>query len=447
MGKLFGTDGVRGIANKELTCELAYELGRAGGFVLAKTEKRPRVIIGRDTRISGQMIEAALVSGLCSVGVDSVSLGIIPTPGIAYLVRKYGVNAGVIISASHNPMEYNGIKFFSGDGYKLPDETEEEIEDIIINKKELPRPSGDGIGTLIYDGNALYDYLEFLKGIANSELNGFKIVLDCANGATFDIAPRLFRELGSEVIVINDRPDGLNINKNCGSTHPEALRKAVVENRANLGLAFDGDGDRLIAVDEMGNIVNGDNIMLICGLYLKEKGILKNNTIVATVMSNLGFEIALKEQGINVIRTKVGDRYVLEEMKKGDYILGGEQSGHIIFLNSSTTGDGLISALWLLNVLCEKKQRLSSLASIMREFPQVLVNVKVDNSKKKMYKEDEVIKMAISEMEKRYHGQGRILVRESGTEPLIRVMIEGEDYDQIKADAERLAKIIEERLG
>ena len=380
MRKYFGTDGVRGVANTELTCELAYKLGRAGGYVLAQGKDKVKVIVGKDTRVSGDMLEAALISGLMSVGCDVVTVGVIPTPGVAYLTKKYEADCGVVISASHNPVEYNGIKFFNKDGYKLDDSVELEIEDYIDNIEKVDcHPVGDKVGRKIFVHNAQRDYIDYLKSIVNVDFKGLKVVLDCANGAAYKVAPTIFSELGANVVTINSEPDGNNINDKCGSTHPEKLQAAVVDNKANLGLAYDGDADRLIAVDENGNIVDGDHIMILSAIHLKNKGKLAQDTLVVTVMSNIGLKIAAQEHGINLATTAVGDRYVLEEMKNSGFNLGGEQSGHMIFLDYNTTGDGVLSSLVLAQIVLEENKNLSELASVMTQYPQVLVNARIKN--------------------------------------------------------------------
>lgn len=447
--RMFGTDGVRGVANRDLDCHLAFKLGQAGAYVLSKGKKRPKILIGKDTRLSGDMLEAALIAGICSAGADALVVGVMPTAAIAYLTRHYEVDAGVVISASHNPMEYNGIKFFDGNGYKLPDKMEDEIEAIIKGQEQvdIPVPVGDEIGRKVPVPNALQDYVNFLKGTIDVDLSGLKLAVDCANGAAYKVAPIVFSQLGAEVKVINDNPNGVNINYNCGSTHPEGLQRFVIEAGADVGLAFDGDADRLIAVDEKGQLVDGDQIMVICALDMKERGVLKRNTVVATVMSNIGFDIALKKAGCNFIKTKVGDRYVLEEMLQGGYNIGGEQSGHIIFLDYSTTGDGILTALQLLSVMKRNNRRMSELASVMQRFPQVLVNAKVSPEKKDSYMDDPIISEEISRIEAKFKGAGRVLIRPSGTEPLIRVMIEGADHKEIEDSASRLARLIEERLS
>lgn len=449
MGRLFGTDGVRGVANSELTADMAYKLGQAGAYVLtAETKHTPKILVGMDTRISGDMLEAALVAGLCSVGAEVICLGVVPTPAVAYLTRHYNADAGVVISASHNPFEFNGIKFFNGKGYKLSDALEEKIEAIILdNSEKLELPTGEKIGRKGYISTALDDYINFIKSTIPGNLEGLKIAIDCANGASYRVAPEALRQLGAEVYVINNEPDGININRNCGSTHIEALQKYVVEIGADAGLAFDGDADRVLAVDEQGKMVDGDQIMSIIGLELKRNGKLAKNTIVATVMSNLGFDIMAKREDINIVKTKVGDRYVLENMLENGYILGGEQSGHIIFLEHNTTGDGLLTGVQLLNVLKSSGEKLSKLASVMQVLPQVLKNAKVKNENKNKYLEDEVICKMCKELEEEFKGEGRVLIRPSGTEPLVRVMIEGKDQEYITKKAVEMVKIIEERLN
>ena len=449
MGKLFGTDGVRGKANVELTPELAFNLGRAGAYVLTKERAHaPRILLGMDTRISGDMLGAALTAGMCSVGARVISAGIIPTPAIAYLVRKYGLDAGVMISASHNPYADNGIKFFDGNGYKLKDELENEIEGYILNgMADIPRVTDGQIGLCEDADTAISDYVAFLQGtVGNMPLAGMKIALDCANGATFEAAPLLFRSLGADVRVIHNTPDGLNINDHCGSTHVESLLAFVKETGADIGFAFDGDGDRLITVDEHGDIVDGDQFMSIVGNHLKQEGKLKNNVIVATVMSNLGFFQMGEKYGITIESTKVGDRYVLERMLKKGHILGGEQSGHIIFLEHNTTGDGILSALQLSAIVKQTGKPLSTLNQYMEVLPQVLINAKVSNDKKHDYLENEEVEAAIKALEKKFEGRGRVLIRPSGTEPTVRVMIEGRDIVEITKEAKALAALLEQQL-
>lgn len=448
MGKLFGTDGVRGIANTDLTGQLAYNLGRAGAYVLTKEKAHaPRILVGMDTRISGDMLESALVSGMCSVGAHVVTAGILPTPAIAHLVRKYKFDAGVVISASHNPMEYNGIKFFNSSGYKLRDELENEIENIILNGMDsLPQPIGATVGTKSISEDAIEDYIDFLTKSTDVKLDGIKVALDCANGASYKAAPISILNLGASMCIIHNEPNGININENCGSTHIEDLKKFVVENGADIGFAFDGDADRCLAVDEKGELIDGDKILAICGLDMKNNGTLKNNTIVGTVMTNLGLNIMAKENGINIEQTSVGDRYVLERMIENDYNLGGEQSGHVIFLDHNTTGDGILTAIQVLSVLKKSGKKASELASVMEQMPQVLVNARVNNSKKNNYMDVPEIKEAIDALSAKFANEGRVLIRTSGTEPLIRVMIEGKDLNIMKYEAETLAHLIEEKL-
>lgn len=445
MSRLFGTDGVRGVANEELTPLLAMQLGQAGASVLTKeTSHKPTIMVGCDTRISGDMLANALMAGACSVGANAVYVGVVPTPAVAYLTRKYHMDAGVVISASHNPVEFNGIKFFDANGYKLPDAMEDEIEAIIKNDmKDLTFPTGTGIGSITYQTDAREDYVKHATEAIPVDLHGMKIVADCAEGASYYTSIEALKTLGAEVVAIHNTPDGTNINANCGSTHMEELMERVKAEKANVGLAFDGDADRLLAVDENGNKVDGDQIMGIVGNYLKEQKKLKKDTIVATVMSNLGFFLMGEKQGIHMEQTKVGDRYVLERMRQIGANLGGEQSGHIIFLDENTTGDGLLSALHLLQVLAETKKPLSELAAIMEVLPQALVNAKVPNDKKNSYMENPQIADAINVLTKKFAGEGRVLIRPSGTEPLVRVMIEGKDQKQIQEEAEKLAALIE----
>ncbi|HSQ33375.1 MAG TPA: phosphoglucosamine mutase [Peptostreptococcaceae bacterium] len=448
MRKYFGTDGVRGIANTELTCELAYKLGRAGGYVLTQGKKNLKVVVGKDTRISGDMLEAALISGIMSVGVDVVCVGVAPTPAVAYLTRLYGADCGVVISASHNPVEYNGIKFFNKDGYKLDDEIELKIEDYIDNLDKINYyPTGEEVGTKVYKHDAIREYVNFLKSTTDVDFSDLKVVLDCANGAAYESAPIVFEELGAKVIAINNNPDGNNINLNCGSTHPQKLQQEVINNNANIGLAYDGDADRLIAVNEKGQIVDGDHIMILSALFLKKQNKLAKDTLVVTVMSNIGLIIAAKENNINLATTSVGDRYVLEEMIKGDYNLGGEQSGHMIFLDYNTTGDGILSSLILASIVAKENKPLSELASIMTNYPQVLVNAKIKNENKDKYMNDPEIKAEIERIESLLSGEGRVLIRPSGTEPLVRVMLEGKEEGQLRELATNLANLIHSKLS
>ena len=448
MGRMFGTDGVRGIANTALTAQMAYDLGRAGAYVLTEGTHKPKILVAKDTRISGDMLESALVSGILSVGAEAICLGVVPTPAVAYLTRAYGADAGVMISASHNPVEYNGIKFFDNKGYKLSDELEDNIQQVIENGcKEVPCPVGGSLGRKKREDSALEDYIEHSKSTIDVDLSGMKIALDCANGAAYYAAVETFRDLGAEVVVINNDPDGVNINKSCGSTHPEELMDYVVRKECDLGLAFDGDADRCLAVDEKGNLINGDFIMTICAKEMKRQGRLKDDVLVVTVMSNLGLDIAAKKEGIKTVKTKVGDRYVLEEMVKEGYKLGGEQSGHVIFLDYNTTGDGMVTGLQLASVVKKSGKTLSELASVMKELPQVLVNAKVPNDKKNIHEVDEEIKAEIANMEAALNGVGRVLIRPSGTEPLVRVMLEGENQSEIDSMAHKLAKMIEEKVN
>lgn len=447
MGKLFGTDGVRGIANKDLTPELAFKLGRIGGYFLTKGKKRPKMVVGMDTRISGYMLEGALSAGLNSAGVDVLYLGVIPTPAVASMIKMLKADGGVMITASHNPVEYNGIKFFNELGLKLTDETENSIEEYLINNIDIDyRPVSGEIGRKTIIENPVDMYKDFLKETINVNLEGIKVAVDCGNGAVYKAAPELLSELGANVYVIHNEPNGVNINVECGSTRPEEMQKLILETGADVGLSFDGDADRLIAADEKGNLVDGDHILAICGTHMKEKGMLKSNAVIGTVMTNMGLDICLKENNINIIKTKVGDRYVLEEMLKGNHSIGGEQSGHIIFLDYNTTGDGLLTALQLLSVMKEKNTKLSELAGIMRVMPQTLVNAHVSPEKKNAYLEDEIIKNKIQEIENHFSGKGRVLIRPSGTEPMVRVMIEGENQSELDMYANELAKLIEERL-
>jgi len=442
LGRLFGTDGVRGVANSQLTPELAFRLGQAGAYVLSKEHPHPRILIGKDTRISGDMLEAALVAGICSVGADVLRVGVLPTPGIALLARTLDVSAGVVISASHNPVEDNGIKFFDSTGFKLPDAIEDEIESIVLSEeKPWEVPIGGEVGRVIEINDAGRRYIDFLKGTVG-RLDGLKVVLDCANGAASYVGPVVLREFGVEVIPICNTPDGVNINVVCGSTHPEQLQRAVLEHGADMGLALDGDADRLIVVDEQGNILDGDFIMVICALAQKEKGTLTQNALVVTVMSNLGLHLALKGAGMAIYETQVGDRYVMEELIRTGAKLGGEQSGHIIFLDHNTTGDGLLTALHLLAVVKERQVPLSQLASQMQRLPQVLLNAVVQHKEQLM--QDERVLAKVKEVEKVLGGRGRVLVRSSGTEPLIRVMVEGPDQGKLKELAQGVIDIIVE---
>ncbi len=446
MGKLFGTDGVRGIANKDLTSDLSYKLGRVGGFFLTKGKKRPKMVVGMDTRISGDMLEGALSAGLNSAGIDVLYLGVLPTPAVACLIKMLEADGGVMISASHNPVEYNGIKFFNENGFKLTDEIENSIEEYILNDLDIDHiPVAGDIGRKIRIENPVRKYMDFLKDTIDVDFKGLKIAVDCGNGAVYKAAPELLHELGAQVYVMHNDPNGVNINVNCGSTNTNEIEKLVLETGADVGLSFDGDADRLIAADENGNIVDGDHILAICGMHLKSKGKLKSNTVVGTVMTNMGLDICLKENNINIAKTNVGDRYVLEEMIKGSYSIGGEQSGHIIFLDYNTTGDGLLTAIQLISVMKERNAKLSKLSAVMTVMPQVLVNAVINKDKKNAYLQDELIMNKINEIENHFHGKGRVLIRPSGTEPLVRVMIEGQNQAEIETYAKELAALIEER--
>ncbi len=445
--KLFGTDGIRGKANHyPMTGEIAFEVGRAAAYVLKKKHGRNRILIGKDTRLSGYMLESALTSGICSMGMNVVLVGPMPTPGIAFVTRSLRADAGVVISASHNPYNDNGIKFFSSDGFKLPDETESEIERAMFSKKlEKIRPEGAEIGKATRIDDASGRYIEYVKSTfpKGRTLDGMRIVIDCSNGSAYKIMPSVLRELGADVIAINDRPDGLNINVNCGTSYPRTLQKAVMDYRADIGIAHDGDADRTIICDENSEMVDGDKIMGICALDMKQEGTLKGNAVVATVMSNIGFELFLKKAGIKMIRTKVGDRYVVEEMLKRGCNIGGEQSGHIVFLDLNTTGDGPITALQILSVMSRREKKLSELASQIPIYPQILINVTVN--RKRDIDDFPKIKNAIKKAEKKLKS-GRILVRPSGTEPKIRVMVEGDNMDDITAIAEDIAEVIKTNM-
>ncbi|EHV5202169.1 phosphoglucosamine mutase [Listeria monocytogenes] len=447
MGKYFGTDGVRGVANSELTPELAFRLGRMGGYVLTRhVGEHPRVLVARDTRISGEMLESALIAGLVSVGIEVMRLGVISTPGVAYLTKAQGASASVMISASHNPVDDNGIKFFGSDGFKLSDDQEEEIEQLLDTAEDtLPRPSGEGLGTVSDYFEGKQKYIQYLKQTIENDFNGYHIALDCANGATAGLATHLFADLDADISSMGASPNGLNINDGVGSTHPEALAAFVLDKKADVGLAFDGDGDRVIAIDEIGQIVDGDKIMFICAKYLREQGLLNNNTIVSTVMSNLGFYKGLKELEIEDVQTAVGDRYVVEAMREGNYNLGGEQSGHIIFLDHNTTGDGLLSGIQLINVMKATGKKLSELAAEMKTFPQKLENIRV--SDKNHVTDNPKVSKVIGEVEAEMAGNGRVLVRPSGTEPLIRVMVEAATKEETDEYCERISAVVRSEMA
>jgi phosphoglucosamine mutase len=453
MRKYFGTDGIRRIANTELTPELVYKVAKAGAYVLSKhTDHTPTILIGRDTRISGTLIESAMTAGFLSYGANVKLLGVIPTPAVAYLTRKLNADASVVISASHNTFEFNGVKYFSNKGMKIDDSLEEEIEEVMDSNKisELNAPHNKiGVSELrldLIDEYANFFIETFKEKFDTIDKSNFKVVIDTANGATYKVAEKVFESLEIPYTIINNNPDGININDNCGSTHLNMLKQYVKEHNMNLGIAYDGDGDRCLLVDEQGNEIDGDKVLAVCSNYMKEKKTLKKDTVVATVMSNLGLKKYCEENDLTCKQTKVGDRYVLEEMLKNGYNLGGEQSGHIIFLDYNPTGDGILTSLMMLQILLEKNVSASKICSIINIYPQVLINAKVSGEKKYDYEKDEDIKEKIDELEKEFSGNGRVLIRPSGTEPLVRVMIEGENKEYIKTKAEELAKLIEEKL-
>lgn len=448
MGRLFGTDGARGIANKELTCELAMNIGRAAAMVLTNGSKHPKILIGKDTRLSSDMLEGALTAGLCSIGADVELLGAVPTPAVAYLIRKYKADAGIMISASHNSFEFNGIKIFSSDGYKLPDELEAEIESIVLDKsKPFITPVGDGLGKVVRAENAVSDYIEHIISTVPYRLDGMNIAIDCSNGSASTTAKELFTKLGANCHILSSEPDGININDNCGSTHLENLQKYVVENGLEMGVAFDGDADRCLAVDENGNVVDGDFIMAICAMDLASRKKLAKNTAVGTVMSNMGFGKFCEDNGLKFVSTNVGDRYVLEAMLREGYNFGGEQSGHVIFLDYSTTGDGQLTAAQLLSLVHRRQAKMSSIATVMTHYPQILINVKVTNEGKVQFYKNQDIKNKIESVKNELGTDGRILVRLSGTEPLVRVMLEGLDKEKITRLANETAELIKEKIG
>lgn len=449
MGRLFGTDGARGVANSELTCELAMQIGRATAMVLIDgKKKRPKVMIGMDTRISSNMLASAITAGLCSVGADVMQLGVIPTPAVAFLVRKYEYDAAVMITASHNPCEYNGIKIFQADGYKLPDELEEKIEAIILDGvTQPPVKIGADVGRLRTSEMPVFDYVcHLISTVEGIDFSGCKVALDCANGAASVTAPDLFTQLGVDCHIKSSIPNGININRDCGSTCLNGLQHFVKEYKCDVGFAFDGDADRMLAVDENGEVVDGDKVIAICAKDMKKRGVLTSDTAVVTVMSNMGFFEFCKNNGINVETTKVGDRYVLENMKENNYKIGGEQSGHVIFFDFASTGDGQLTALQLLAVMKRTGKKLSELAAEMTVFPQVLINVRVSQMGKARYNNDIEIKKAIESAERELGDSGRVLVRVSGTEPLVRVMLEGKDEEKIRILAEEIAEVVKERL-
>ncbi len=448
MGRLFGTDGVRGVANVELTCELAMNIGRAAAEVLSRgMRRRPVFVIGMDTRISSDMLAAAVTAGLCSVGADVISLDVVPTPAVAYLVGKYKADAGIMISASHNPAEFNGIKIFSGDGYKLPDALEEQIETIILDKHDsIDFKLGTSVGKRTFEGDAVKAYVEHLRSSVPNSLEGLKVGVDCANGSASVSAARLFELLGAEAHIINASPDGENINVNCGSTHIEGLAAYVRDNGLDAGVAFDGDADRCLCVDEKGNVIDGDEIMAICATDLAERGKLRSKTVVGTILTNFGFGKFCEENGLKFVATKVGDRFVLEEMLLNEYDFGGEQSGHIIFRDFATTGDGQLTAIQLLSLMKRKDKKLSEMA-MMKKYPQVMRNIRVSNDAKVLYYTNRKIKDAIEAGKRTLGSEGRVVVRPSGTEPLIRVMTEGAEISVIDRVADEIAEVITAELG
>lgn len=446
MGRLFGTDGARGVAVTELTCETAMQIGRAAAIVLAKkTKHKPKIIIGKDTRISSDILESALVAGICSIGADAVILGVVPTPAVAFLVEKYEADAGVMISASHNSVEFNGIKLFDGTGYKLSDEVEEEIEALILdNPEKITLASGCDVGRISYAKDAAWDYIRHIIKTIDGDLSGIKVAIDCANGSASVTAERIFKGLGANVMLIHAEPDGTNINEKCGSTYLAAISEFVRANKCHLGVAFDGDADRCLAVDENGEVIDGDKLIAIFAKHMRDNGKLNRNTAVVTVMTNLGFTNFAKANGINMLTTKVGDRYILEQMLLNDYSLGGEQSGHIIFREFAKTGDGQLTAVQLMNILKQSEGSMSTLAGIMERYPQVMINVKIASKWKENWKNVDEIEQIIDLYQKKLGSTGRILVRESGTEPLVRVMVEGKRFDLINDIAVKIADKIKE---
>lgn len=449
MGRLFGTDGARGVANTELTCELAMNIGRAAAMVLTEqSDKKPVFVIGKDTRLSSDMLEGAIIAGLCSVGADVITLGVVPTPAVALLVKKYNADAGIMISASHNPFEFNGIKIFSGTGFKLPDSLEEEIEAIVLdNAKPYKVADMDKLGKVTVANEAVNEYVDHVVSTVPEKPQGLKVAFDCSNGSSSRTAKAIFEKLGVECYITHNTPDGTNINKDCGSTHIEALAEYVKANNLDCGIAFDGDADRCLAVDENGELVDGDFIIAMCALDLKERGLLKNNTAVGTVLTNMGFNKFCEENDISFEATKVGDRYVLESMVANDYVIGGEQSGHVIFLDYCTTGDGQTTAAQLLSLMKRKGQKLSEVAKVMKRYPQVMVNVHISPEGKNKVNSDDDVQAKVAQVEKQLEGHGRIIVRESGTEPLVRVMLEGDNYAEIEALANETAEIVKAKLG
>lgn len=447
MGRLFGTDGARGVAVSELTCEMAMQIGRAAAMVLTKkTHHKPTIVIGKDTRISGDILEQALVAGICSTGANAAILGVVPTPAVAYLVKKYSADAGVMISASHNSFEFNGIKLFASNGYKLSDDMEYELEELILDRpQDIKQVEGADLGRVTYEKNAVEDYVKYISKSIDGDLAGIRVAIDCANGSASATAEKLFSGLGAVCYLMNSTPDGININEKCGSTCLDMLAQFVADNKCDVGVAFDGDADRCLAVDENGKAVDGDKLIAIFANAMKKNNTLKKDTAVVTVMTNIGFTRFAEKNDINIITTKVGDRYILEQMLIGGYNLGGEQSGHIIFLDNATTGDGQLSAVKLISILKKSKQKMSELASVMERYPQVMINVKIAQKWKEHWKNDTEIEAVIDRYKKLLGDDGRILVRESGTEPLIRVMLEGRQFDKINEYAVSIADTIRSR--
>ena len=447
MTRLFGTDGVRGIANQKLTPKLCYDIGRAAAFVLTKN-KKGKVLVGRDTRLSGDLVESSLIAGFMSIGLDVDVAGVIPTPGVAYLTRTGDYLCGVSISASHNPFEYNGIKFFSSDGLKLDDKVEDDIEEKVLSTTKIYKDvTGDELGRVNRSNKFTEKYISYLKGLTDERFDGLEVAIDAGNGAQSFIAEEVLKSYGASVKIINNEPNGKNINDNCGSTNPKLIEELVKKEKSNIGMSFDGDADRIIAVDEMGKVVDGDHILAIVATYLKENNKLKNNAAVGTIMSNMGLKKYLETIYVDFIETKVGDRYILEKMLKDDYVIGAEQSGHVIFLDYNTTGDGLATGIHLLEIMKKTGKKLSELNGLMKDYPQVLKNASVRDDLKNRYDEFPDVIKAIKEVEEDYHGRGRVVIRPSGTEALVRVMIEGEDTYKLSQDADKLVKIIEEKLN
>lgn len=447
MTRLFGTDGVRGIANQKLTPKLCYDIGRAAAFVLTKN-KKGKVLVGRDTRLSGDLVESSLIAGFMSIGLDVDVAGVIPTPGVAYLTRTGDYLCGVSISASHNPFEYNGIKFFSSEGLKLDDKVEDDIEEKVLSTTKIYKDvTGDQVGIVNRSHEFTEKYISYLKGLTDERFDGLEVAVDAGNGAQSFIAEEVLKSYGARVKIINNEPNGKNINDSCGSTNPKLIEELVKKEKSNIGMSFDGDADRIIAVDEEGKVVDGDHILAIVATYLKENNKLKNNAAVGTIMSNMGLKKYLETIDVDFIETKVGDRYILEKMLKDDYVIGAEQSGHVIFLDYNTTGDGLATGIHLLEIMKKTGKKLSELNALMKDYPQVLKNARVRDDLKNRYDEFSDVIKAIKEVEEAYHGSGRVVIRPSGTEALVRVMIEGEDINKLSQDADKLVKIIEDKLN